>query len=117
MKKTVTIKKNYEFRQIFSKGKFYYGKSIHMYIHQNKSDINKIGIALSKKAGKAVKRNRIKRLVRENYRVYEKYIKIGYNILIILNKKENIEKIDFYDIKKDFENIFEKAKILNEQVY
>ena len=46
------IKKNYEFKNFFSKGKFFYGENIHMYIHKNKSSINKLGIAISKKQGK-----------------------------------------------------------------
>ena len=36
MKNTVMIKKNYEFKKFFSKGKFYLGEYINMYIHFNK---------------------------------------------------------------------------------
>ena len=57
MKKTIMIKKNYEFKHLFSKGKFYYGEYIHMYIKETNQDTNKLGIAFSKKQGKAVKRN------------------------------------------------------------
>lgn len=112
MKNTIMIKKNYEFKKFFSKGKFFYGENIHMYIHKTQSPLNKLGIAISKKMGKAVERNRIKRLIRENYKNYEEKIGIGNNIIIIVNKNKNSKDIGFYDIQKDFEKILGKAGVL-----
>lgn len=112
MKNTIMIKKNYEFKTFFSKGKFFYGTNIHMYIHKNSSNINKLGIAISKKQGKAVQRNRIKRLIRENYKNFEGKIGIGNNIIIIVNKNKNTQEMDYYGIKKDFEQILLKAGVL-----
>ena len=112
MKNTVMIKKNYEFKTFFSKGNFFYGNSIHMYIHKNSSNINKLGIAISKKQGKAVQRNRIKRLIRENYKIFEERIGIGNNIIIIVNKNKKTEDMSYYDVKKDFEQILLKAGVL-----
>ena len=115
MKNTKMIKKNYEFKKFFSKGKFFYGKSIFMYIHKNSLNINKLGIAISRKQGKAVKRNRVKRLIRENYKVFEPKIGVGNNILIIINKNRNIEEITYYDIKNDFFQILKKAELIENQ--
>lgn len=112
MKNTIMIKKNYEFKKFFSKGKFFYGENIHMYIHKTKSPLNKLGIAVSKKLGKAVERNRIKRLIRENYKNYEEKIGTGNNIIIIVNKNKNSKDIGFYDIQRDFERILDKAGVL-----
>lgn len=112
MKNTVMIKKNYEFKNLFSKGKFYYGEFIHMYIKKVNSSYNKFGIAISKKQGKAVKRNRIKRLIRENYKNFESQIEKGTQILIIINKEKNIEEINFKDIEKNFLRTLKKANIL-----
>ena len=112
MKNTIMIKKNYEFKTLFSKGKFYYGDFIHMYIKKGNSSINKFGIAISKKQGKAVKRNRIKRLIRENYKNFESHIKKGTQILIIINKEKNIEEITFKDIENYFLRTLKKSDIL-----
>ena len=115
MKKTIMIKKRYEFKILYTKGQRYYGNSITAYIMKNKFDYNKLGIAVGKKSGHAVDRNRIKRLIRENYKEKEACVKCGYNILISVNKKTEIKNISFYDIKKDFEKILNKSKLWAEK--
>ena len=112
MKNTVIIKKNYEFKKFFFRGKFFYGNAINMYIHKTNSSINKLGIAVSKKQGNAVNRNRLKRLIRENYKNFEDKIGVGNNIIILIGNKLNCKEIDYYAIKKDFEKIFLKAGVL-----
>lgn len=112
MKNTIIIKKNYEFKNLFSKGKFHYGDFIHMYIRKGNSNNNKFGIAISKKQGKAVKRNRIKRLIRENYKNFEAKIEKGTQILIVINKEKNIAEITFKDIENNFQRTLKKANIL-----
>lgn len=111
MKNTIIIKKNYEFKKLFSKGKFFYGKFIHMYIKETSKNYNKFAVAVSKKQGKAVSRNRIKRLIRENYKIFEDNIKLGTNILIVINKEKDINEISYYDIKENFERTLKKANV------
>jgi len=110
MKKTNMLKKNYEFKYVFSKGKYYGGEIIEIYLLR--SNRNKLGIAISKKIGKSVVRNKIKRLIRENYRQIEINIKKGNTIIFLFKKDIDIKKATFCDIKKDMENIFKKANIL-----
>lgn len=113
MKKILTLKKNYEFRYILNKGKVYYGNQIIVYINKNKSNNNILGIAINTKLGKAVIRNRVKRLIRKNYQIINNHLNQGYNIVFLWNKKTNIKQADYFEIKKDMQNIFKKAKMLN----
>ena len=60
MKKTKMLKKNYEFKKVLSKGKYYSGQNIDAFIKDNKKNYNFLGLAISVKTAKAVKRNKIK---------------------------------------------------------
>lgn len=114
MRKIKTLKKNYEFKNVLSKGKFYIGKQITMYITKNKKDYNAIGIAISTKTCNAVKRNRIKRLIRENYKIIKDSLNVGYNIVFLWNKKEEVENANFHIIQNDMKYLLKKAKLIEE---
>ena len=83
MKSILTLKKNYEFKNVLDKGKVYYGNQIIVYINKNKKEKNILGIAINTKLCKANKRNKLKRLIRENYRLVNKFLKQGYNIVFL----------------------------------
>ena len=113
MKKTKMLKKNYEFKNVFKKGKYYGEKNIEAFIKKEDSLENFLGIAISKKIGKAVLRNKIKRLIKENYRLLEKDINTGYSMVFLWKKKADINNVNFQNIKKDIINILKKAGIAN----
>ena len=114
MKKTKMLKKNYEFSNIFSKGKYYSGEVIEAFIvNKNNQKFNYIGLAISSKLGHAYQRNRIKRLIRENYKSMENTILEGVSIVFLLKKRVKIENVNYYQVKEDMEKIFRKANIIN----
>lgn len=112
MNKTKMLKKNYEFKNVLSKGKYYSGENIEAVIIKNNCDYNLLGLAISTKIGKAVKRNMIKRLIRENYKNAENSIKTGYSIVFLWKKKSNVENATYNNVKKDMNYIFDKAQII-----
>ncbi len=114
MKKTEIIKKNYEFRYFFKKGEYVSGKLLEIFIFENKLDKNKIGIIVSRKVGKSVVRNKIKRYIRAAYAEIEDKLIKNYNILLIWKKKTDVERANFFDIKKDMICILKNAKALDE---
>ena len=111
MKKTTMLKKNYEFKNVLTRGKKYFGKYIDIYIMKNNLLENKLGIAISSKVANSVNRNKIKRLIRENYRIVEDQINIGNSFVILWRKNKSIEEANFFNIREDFKQIIEKANL------
>lgn len=111
MKKTKMLKKNYEFRNVLTKGKYYSGKNIEAFILKNNKNYNLLGLAISVKTAKAVKRNKIKRLIRENYKTIEEYIQTGYSIVFLWKKNADTKNAVFSNIKEDIEKIISQSSI------
>ena len=115
MKKTKMLKKNYEFRSVLTKGKFYTGSNINIVVLNNRKSINLLGIAVSTKNGKAFQRNRLKRIIREAYSKLESCIEDGFSIVILLKKDLCIDEINYNSILVDMKQILNHAKIIKEE--
>ena len=112
MKFSESLKKSKDFQNVYNKGNSYANRLLVMYVLENHTDKNRLGISVSKKVGNSVSRNRIKRLIKENYRLLEKDIKENNSLVILWKKSVDKEEADFYKIKEDMKQIFEKAEII-----
>ena len=115
MKQTKMLKKNYEFKAVLTKGKFFKENAIEIFVLKNNKKRNFLGIAISTKNGKAFQRNRAKRLIRESYTRLENKLIDGNSIVILINKNYDIDKITFAEVLKEMKIIFENAKILKKE--
>ena len=83
MKHTVSLKQNHEFRRLYNKGKSAVSPYFVIYCRKTGRPGNRLGITTSVKLGNAVKRNRARRRIRELYRVGERNLLTGYDIVIV----------------------------------
>ena len=113
MKQTVMLKKNYEFKIVLTKGRFYIGKQLKIVILKNGKNFKTLGIAVSTKNGKSFQRNKAKRLIREAYKNLEEKIINGYSIVVLLKKDIDINDMKYIDIISEMENTFKKANIIS----
>ena len=115
MKKTEMLKKNYEFKNVLSKGKFFKEKEIEIFLLKNNKKRNLLGIAVGTKNGKAFQRNRAKRIIRESYTKLEDKLIEGNSIVILMNKNFCINDMRFSEVYEEMLKILKKAKILKKE--
>ena len=80
---TESLKRNSDFQFVYKKGKSYANKYLIMYVIENNQETNRVGISVSKKVGNSVIRHRVKRLIKESYRLHEKIFNSGLDIVVI----------------------------------
>ncbi len=107
-----SIKKNEEFREIYNQGKSYANKYLVMYIYENGTQNNRIGISVSKKVGNSVVRHRLTRLIRESYRLNEYMFNSGLDIVIIA--RAGSKEKGYKEICSAFLHLAKLHKILKE---
>ena len=83
MKFSESLKKNIDFRTVYRHGLSYADRYLVMYIMDNKTEKNRLGISVSKKVGNSVVRHRLTRLIRESYRLNEEQLNRGLDIVVI----------------------------------
>ena len=110
MKFTDTLKKNYEFRRLYSKGKSAATPFLVVYARKSKRHTNRIGFTVSNKLGNAVKRNRVRRRLREIYRLNEQQFQCGWDIVVVARSRCVVA--DFQSITKAYLALAAKAGIL-----
>ena len=81
--------KNKDFQVVYKKGKSYANKYLVMYVLENNTEENRLGISVSKKVGNSVVRHRITRLIRESYRLQESKFQNGFDIVVIARASAN----------------------------
>ena len=77
-----SLKSNREFRRLYAKGKRTVTPFLVVYCRKTKYPQNSLGITVSTKLGKAVRRNRVRRRLREIYRLNEHRFLRGVNIVV-----------------------------------
>ena len=82
-----SLRKNRDFQKVYGQGVSYADRLLVMYICENGTDENRLGISVSKKVGNSVVRHRVTRLIRESYRLNEELFQRGLDIVVVARVK------------------------------
>ena len=108
--KSSIIRNKFEFNRVYSKGRSYVNQMMIIHLVNSDNVKGKVGFAVGKKIGNAVVRNRIKRLMREAYRISQHCI--NQNVSMILIARKPLVEAKSYLVKKSFIDLCKKAKIV-----
>lgn len=114
MKRATTIKENYEFRRMYAKGKSGVSPCLVIYCRPNHRGHNRLGITVSAKLGHAVVRNRIRRRLREIYRLNQPRLKQGYDVVLV--GRMRAVSADYQELERAFLHVCEKLSLLEKTV-
>jgi len=105
----VKIKENYEFRRAYSRGKALVTPYAVIYLYKNRSNNIRLGITTGKKIGKAVQRNRAKRVITAAFKEVLPNLAFGYDFVIVARVR--ILTVKSTVLKKAFEDVFSESNL------
>ncbi len=108
----VSLRNSREFHAVYKRGRSVVTKYIVMYYKKNDLDENRVGISVSKKVGKAVVRNRVKRLIKETFRLRADSIEKGYDIVFVARVRMN--RATFKDTSREMNRVLKELQKRNQ---
>ena len=106
-----SLKRNCDFQNVYRNGKSYANKYLVMYVMENNSERNRLGISVSKKVGNSIIRHRITRLIRESYRLQENIFNSGLDIVVVA--RANAASASFREIESALLHLGKLHKIMS----
>lgn len=85
--KVISIKENHIFRRLYAKGKSAVSPCLAVYCRRSGRPYSRLGITVSAKLGKAVRRNKVRRRLREIYRLHQQELAPGWDIVVVARVK------------------------------
>lgn len=105
-KKEERIRRRSDFSRISKEGKKYHSPHFRVFICPNQLPYRRLGIVVSKKVGSAVKRNRLKRLIREFFRLHKE--KLFPSADFVIQAKEGADKLTFWEVAAELQEILKE---------
>ena len=110
MKFTKSLEKNRQFQYVYDYGRSYANKYLVMFVMDNNTETSRLGISVSKKVGNSVIRHRVKRLIKESYRLQEEMFNSGLDMVIIA--RSTAKGIGFLEIESAVLHLGRLHKVL-----
>ena len=111
MKFSESLKKNIDFQNVHRNGKSYANRFLVVYILENHTEKNRLGISVSKKVGNSVIRHHLTRLIRESYRLHEDMFDSGLDIVVIA--RATARNISYHEVESALMHLGRLHKIVH----
>ena len=108
-----TLKKNHDFRRLYAKGRSAVMPSLVIYVRPNRSGDNRVGFTVTTRLGHAVVRNRIRRRLREIYRLHREELRPGTDMVVVARGRS--VGAAYRELERDFLTGCRKLSILREE--
>lgn len=109
LKREYRLKRRQDFRRAFQAGHSVANRQFVVVLyHREEEGVPRIGVSVSKKVGKAVVRNRIRRYVKEIVRHWIPQLKSGMDYVIIARMP--VADMDFHQVKGSLLHLFKRAR-------
>lgn len=112
LRKINKLKSKKNFQIVYGRGRTIVDGMSVFYILANQGQDIKMGFAVGKKLGCAVIRNRVKRRMREVFRMHQAELKKGYHIVWMARRK--LTKADYKTFERVFLRLAKRAALLQE---
>ena len=113
MKFSESLKKSKDFQNVYNKGNSYANRLLVMYVLENHTDKNRLGISVSKKVGNSVIRHHVTRLIRESYRLHEDMFNSGLDIVVIA--RVNARNAGYHEVESAILHLGGLHKIIHQE--
>lgn len=94
------LRKRREYLEVYDKGERLFTAHFVLYIAENNLPYHRLGTTVSRKIGKAVIRNRIKRFLREIFRAHRELIPRHYDVVV--NVRKSASTASFDELRRGF---------------
>ncbi len=112
MQRAFSLRRGSEFQRVWDTGKAWSHPLVIVRAGANGTNENRFGFVVGKKVGKAVERNRAKRLLREAVRRRLDRIVKGWDIILIA--RGGAENAEYADIEQAVENVLRRAQLMRD---
>lgn len=112
--KNALLRKNKSFQNVYRLGKSFANRHLVLYVLPGRGGARRVGFAAGKRLGVAVVRNRVKRLLREAYRLNQHRLIDGVDLLIV--GRQGVVKEKLPAVTAAFMQLCARAKIIESKV-
>lgn len=114
MSSITSLKKNFEFKRLYTRGESKVSPFLAVYVKRNRLGYNRLGVTVGSKVGKAVRRNLVRRRIKEAYRIHQNEVASGYDIVVVARVRA--ASTPYTQLESSLLQLLDKLGILRDKI-